>query len=251
MTDFPPDMERVRALAADCLRHWMRNLGPIDLGWYAEEGDWPELFGETQLPARHQHLFMAAVEEAVRTAVATFTWPTPLQPEAGPNAIDNAVEHVVRIGSSDHQALTEAVRILAGELGYGLVPKGAEPVVHRYFGGHWNFGTWVAACGQPDPSHSVTHFGGEITCPGCLASLSDGGIEPDPQPVAAEFLDRLHATTAVEHEDGPEPTPRDGEHGTCAACGGAIRYIDCPTGGWWAHETHPADGHDAELGGPA
>lgn len=32
----------------------------------------------------------------------------------------------------------------------------------------------------------------------------------------------------------------------CAACDGAVGWIDCPTGGWWAHETHPADDHDAQ-----
>lgn len=28
-------------------------------------------------------------------------------------------------------------------------------------------------------------------------------------------------------------------------CGGLIEWISCPTGGWWAHMEHPADGHDA------
>lgn len=37
----------------------------------------------------------------------------------------------------------------------------------------------------------------------------------------------------------------DGQRGTCAPCGQPIRYVDCPTGGWWAHEVHPADDHDA------
>ncbi|WP_063023651.1 hypothetical protein [Nocardia niwae] len=31
----------------------------------------------------------------------------------------------------------------------------------------------------------------------------------------------------------------------CDTCGGVIRWIDCPTGGWWSHEIHPADEHDA------
>jgi hypothetical protein len=31
----------------------------------------------------------------------------------------------------------------------------------------------------------------------------------------------------------------------CMTCESFIRWIDCPTGGWWAHEIHPADGHDA------
>lgn len=32
---------------------------------------------------------------------------------------------------------------------------------------------------------------------------------------------------------------------TCTACGQPCGWIDCPTGGWWAHQIHPADGHDA------
>ncbi len=31
----------------------------------------------------------------------------------------------------------------------------------------------------------------------------------------------------------------------CAVCHGSIDYVDAPTGGWWAHRTHPKDGHDA------
>lgn len=32
---------------------------------------------------------------------------------------------------------------------------------------------------------------------------------------------------------------------TCTTCGQPCGWIDCPTGGWWAHDGHPADGHDA------
>jgi hypothetical protein len=231
MSDFAPDMDRVHALAADSLRRWMRNLGPIDLGWYGEEGDWPELYGEAQLPERHQHLFMAAIEEAVRTAVATFIWPATVQSEnADPAPIDAAIEQVVRAGSSDRQALTAAVRELAGTLGYNLTAKAPEQAIHSvgttYVWLHKPSLT-VVACGAKNPEHRA-YYNGEITCPGCLAALSgDDGYETD-----------------------PEPKPTEGEHGTCV-CGGAIHYIDCPTGGWWAHDEHPADGHDAVLGGPA
>jgi DNA-binding CsgD family transcriptional regulator len=31
----------------------------------------------------------------------------------------------------------------------------------------------------------------------------------------------------------------------CTTCGQPCGWIDCPTGGWWAHASHPADGHDA------
>lgn len=38
-----------------------------------------------------------------------------------------------------------------------------------------------------------------------------------------------------------EPPPR-----LCRHCLGRIEWIDCPTGGWWAHDVHPADDHDAD-----
>lgn len=36
--------------------------------------------------------------------------------------------------------------------------------------------------------------------------------------------------------------------GTCNKCYKTCHYIDCPTGGWWAHDIHPADDHDADPG---
>ena len=33
----------------------------------------------------------------------------------------------------------------------------------------------------------------------------------------------------------------------CAICGGFIEYLAPPGGGWFAHEHHPEDGHDAVL----
>lgn len=49
---------------------------------------------------------------------------------------------------------------------------------------------------------------------------------------------------------GSLPSDPGQEHSltTCFACKGVVGWIDSPTGGWWAHEQHPADGHDA---GPA
>ena len=31
----------------------------------------------------------------------------------------------------------------------------------------------------------------------------------------------------------------------CRDCRGKIHWQDCPTGGWWVHEKHPEDHHDA------
>jgi hypothetical protein len=36
------------------------------------------------------------------------------------------------------------------------------------------------------------------------------------------------------------------EQPACTTCQQPIGWISCPTGGWWAHEQHPADGHDAQ-----
>ncbi|MFD6400751.1 hypothetical protein [Nocardia sp. NPDC060249] len=32
---------------------------------------------------------------------------------------------------------------------------------------------------------------------------------------------------------------------TCTVCAAAIAWWECPTGGWWSHDEHPADHHDA------
>lgn len=34
--------------------------------------------------------------------------------------------------------------------------------------------------------------------------------------------------------------------GTCGECGGIIIWVECPTGGWWAHKNHPDDNHGAK-----
>jgi hypothetical protein len=34
----------------------------------------------------------------------------------------------------------------------------------------------------------------------------------------------------------------------CTVCQHDAHWIACPTGGWWAHAVHPADGHDVHTG---
>ena len=34
----------------------------------------------------------------------------------------------------------------------------------------------------------------------------------------------------------------------CNACGVALIWQECPTGGWWYHALHPTDEHDAQAG---
>lgn len=37
----------------------------------------------------------------------------------------------------------------------------------------------------------------------------------------------------------------------CRACRRPLIWYESPTGGWWAHVTHPDDGHDAVAPEPA
>ncbi len=59
---------------------------------------------------------------------------------------------------------------------------------------------------------------------------------------------------AAGHETGDEegPVPKNGDRGTCAACGNEIEFIDPRDGmpGVWRHVQMPAD-HDAQCAGPA
>lgn len=36
-------------------------------------------------------------------------------------------------------------------------------------------------------------------------------------------------------------------HAKCDTCHTRITWIECPTGGWWAHDLHPLDNHDADT----
>lgn len=95
--------------------------------------------------------------------------------------------------------------------------------------------TGYALCDNGDgsfPGGLLAHNSGLANCEACE------DWEPDD-------------TDGYETDDEEGPEPADGGHGTCAVCGGGIRYQACPTGGWWIHDTHPADGHDAQLGVPA
>jgi hypothetical protein len=33
----------------------------------------------------------------------------------------------------------------------------------------------------------------------------------------------------------------------CQVCHRTVVWIECPTGGWWAHEDHPDGEHDAQV----
>lgn len=55
----------------------------------------------------------------------------------------------------------------------------------------------------------------------------------------------FHGSFIVARELGdPEPSTF-----RCSKCGRSIWWQDCPTGGWWVHDVHFPDDHDAECGG--
>lgn len=65
----------------------------------------------------------------------------------------------------------------------------------------------------------------------CLAKIS-----ADHESRAAEFMPDLRA--------GIDYT---GPYATCRHCYASIHLLKSPTGSWWAHNAHPADGHDGEA----
>jgi hypothetical protein len=153
--------------------------------------------------------------------------------------IDAAVERVVK-ASGDRDALTEAVRVLARLLGYGLVVKTAEPLA---------VGDRVRLLRDLPETKADTL--GEVV--GLLIEGVDVQFDGQPYPMlyGREDVEPSPAQDDPgEHETGAEPQPRDGERATCVF-GCAIRYIEQDGIGWWAHDEEPADRHDAELGGPA
>lgn len=74
--------------------------------------------------------------------------------------------------------------------------------------------------------------------------------DPKHQEIVDEALKR--AKDSSQYEDDPEPKSKHGDQGTCARCGERIEYYsDEKSGGFWSHLHHPADNHDAVIGGPA
>lgn len=68
--------------------------------------------------------------------------------------------------------------------------------------------------------------------------------------VLQEFLWRYEQDTMAwttgrtELVPAADPPPT---RGTCGVCEGRAYWVECPTGGWWAHVRHPLDNHDAEV----
>lgn len=102
--------------------------------------------------------------------------PSALPPECYPApSIDTAIEQVVKTGG-DPEALTEAVRTLAGLLGYRLVANepiaSAEkrpPAPYKHFIADMDA---PAACGHVSGSMQCTLSRWLTTCPDCIEVLT-------------------------------------------------------------------------------
>lgn len=85
--------------------------------------------------------------------------------------------------------------------------------------------------------------------PGKLADETPG-LDPAEAARLGELYTQRQQDQRPRAEAGRGEPRRDDEgntyRGDCAHCGALIEWIDCPTGGWWAHDVHPADDHDAE-----
>ncbi|MET7944407.1 hypothetical protein [Streptomyces sp. NPDC005302] len=68
-------------------------------------------------------------------------------------------------------------------------------------------------------------------------ALTDAPLQEDLDRLTGVEVPALLAEIALLHNDPPM---------RCICCDMAVGWVDAPTGGWWAHETHPEDGHDAE-----
>lgn len=140
--------------------------------------------------------------------------------------------------------------------------------------------TYALMTGEVDGGSRVLIEHAEPTQPGpdlhsLVMHALAGGSDPLPLPAATVRLLTNRITTAVaplvpyrpvwdpslppggyvcsicgepvESEPCPQHGPED-ITADCVTCGGLIGWIACPTGGWWAHRQHPADGHDARPG---
>ena len=58
----------------------------------------------------------------------------------------------------------------------------------------------------------------------------------------AYYCDSTACNKVIEDELRALAARRD-----CLTCGNKAQWIECPTGGWWAHLIHPEDGHDVST----
>jgi hypothetical protein len=166
-------------------------------------------------------------------------------------AINDAIEHLVRVDVNDRDALAEATRALADTLGYELTPKPLPTL---------SVGDRIRLLRDLPGLKAGTE--GEV-----IDVLNDRTVDisfdGQPYPWLSRREDVEPASVqddAAGYETDADPKPRHGDLGTCATCGGEIEYFeetrwngleDDVIASWWSHLVHPADEHDAVLGGAA
>lgn len=127
-------------------------------------------------------------------------------------------------------------------------------------------GWWILSFTDPELPNGQQHLGtalvearNEIMA---MQRTWDLGINPGGQisivgPILGEHIPPEHRPNELLQRADIDDLDRrirereervgDVRHGTCTVCGGGCRYQDCPTGGWWIHDHHPDDDHDAEV----
>jgi hypothetical protein len=101
-----------------------------------------------------------------------------------------------------------------------------------------DFVPYRACCGQQ-------HLGvqcpdGKVMCCICFKRFDVADLSVDP--TDGKTWDVCKGCDAEDRGIKPADT---GDVRVCGVCGGRIEYYDSPSGSWWAHSEHPADGHDA------
>lgn len=97
------------------------------------------------------------------------------------------------------------------------------------------YAVWYASVGCLPDSEGPDFTGSLEDCEAWIASQVAEGVPALGEP--SDHDGNLYRFTIEPWEDEQ----------SCVTCGDAIRWIDCPTGGWWQHHTHPSDDHDAHT----
>lgn len=120
------------------------------------------------------------------------------------------------------------VQRVAGEAGIGNYPATREAL-------HWS----LARIGQLEAERDRLR---EALTFYAKTDLDSWGPDKWRDPNVPE--PRNGRARAVLAETVPNPEP---QWSTCIHCGGRCHWQECPTGGWWIHEHHPTDDHDAAV----
>lgn len=116
-----------------------------------------------------------------------------------------------------------------------------------FYGAHPNGGIGWVHYGSVDPDHVAVE---EIRTPPLSSNPMDWPVKiPVSDRPLTDELRRSQNTFEFDALAGrlstDDPGLSDVIPNACTTCGQPMQYVNAPTGGWWAHDVHPADGHDA------